>query len=102
MTDLDVPILRFMLVRPPAPVPSTVITRAFLGDDVLITEDGIARRFTVDLQSETSPSGIGQLVYRRIFCAPAPPSPDAGLAVLRQELLATLPAYSAYCPANFD
>lgn len=61
----QVPILDFMLVRPPSEMDKEVARRRYIGDTVLTkAAHGHA---DVDLQSESSPSAIGRLIYQKAF-----------------------------------
>lgn len=66
MTDVDqVPILDFMLVRPPSDVDRSVLRRRYIRDVILTKGDGTYT--DVDLQSPGSPSAVARVVYQEVF-----------------------------------
>lgn len=66
----QVPILDFVLVRPPSDVERKTLRRRYIRDTALTKEHD---SLEVDLQSAQSPSAIGRLIYERVFCQPANP-----------------------------
>jgi hypothetical protein len=83
----QVPILDFMLVRPPSEVEPQLAMRRYIRDTVLAKpHHGHA---DVDLQSEESPSAIGRLIYDKVFGNPD--SRDAEpMADIREGVLSLL------------
>ena len=94
MTD-QVPILDFMLVRPPSEVEAPVMSRRYIRDVVL---DRQARaHLDVDLQSAQSPSPIGRLIYQKVFCETLPANDLEAVQDIRGAVLGLMDAYEAQC-----
>lgn len=96
-----VPLFQFMTVRAPGTVEGPAVGGAYIRDDVVQLSDNKAVRNAVDLHSETSPSRIGRMIYRAVFCPasdPEPPTSDeAAMRRLRANLLELLTPYWAPC-----
>ncbi len=89
MTDTArVPILDFMLVRPPSEVDAEVNRRRYIRDTVLTK--AAHGHIDADLQSAESPSAIGRLVYQRVFCLPTEGPETANVERLRNDILGLL------------
>jgi hypothetical protein len=89
-----VPVFDFMMVRPAEQMPAERLLVGYVHDTVLTKDRGYA---PVDLQSAESPSAIGRLVYQKVFCEPRSPDLSIALTMLRNAVLATLPAYEPPC-----
>ncbi|MFF3492058.1 hypothetical protein ACFYWS_11980 [Streptomyces sp. NPDC002795] len=91
------PILDFLVVRPPRAVDASVLRRAYIRDDALVLRAGKAVREDTDLHSPNSPSRIGRLVFTKVCCEHQEPS-DAAMQDLFDALLGLLtPRVIANC-----
>ncbi|MER7172340.1 hypothetical protein [Streptomyces mesophilus] len=91
------PILDFLVVRPPRAVDPGVLRRSYIRDDLIVLFDKEAVRKDVELQVADGPSEIGKLVYGKVCCEGLPPS-DKAMESLFQVLLTLLtPRVAASC-----
>jgi hypothetical protein len=86
MTD----ILQFIELRAPFSPEAKSLRRNYIYDDVIGFRNDQPTRIDVDLQSETSPSVIGRLVYMYVFC-------DASINDFLAAVLNLLPPYQPPC-----
>ena len=94
MGNSDVPVFDFMMVRPAEQVPDDSLVARYIQDSTLTKGRGFV---PVDLQSSAGPSPIGRLIYQKVFCEAREADLGMAMLLLRNAVLATLPAYVAPC-----
>jgi hypothetical protein len=94
MTD----IFQFMEVRAPFSPDTRSLRQNYIRDDFVGLRDSKPNRIETDLQSATSPSAIGRLVYERVFCSDDANDLGNSLDALTDEVLGLLVPYEASCP----
>jgi hypothetical protein len=96
MSDVEqIPLLDFMLVRPPSQIDAAVTRRRYIRDTVLTKARG---RVDADLYSAQSASAIGRLIYKQVFCGQND-DPAEVLLDIRGEVLALLTPRKPPCDA---
>lgn len=90
----QVPLFDFMVVRPAASLTGEASRCRFVRDTVFSKEAGSV---DVDLQSTDGPSGIGSLIYRKIFCEAMGPDDPQAVQKIIDALIARLPVFAPPC-----
>lgn len=104
-------VLQFMELRAPFSPEAEVLRQSYIRDDIVVEPLSLedlqalkpARaakykpgRNDEDLQSDESPSAIGQLIYKEVFCKPD----DGALERILDAVLNLLTPYEPLCPVN--
>src|SRR5215211_1494802 len=95
MTD----VFQFMEVRPPFSPEVKSLRLNYIRDDFVGLRGDKPDRIETDLQTVSSPSTIGRLVYEHVFCADGADNPDEDPNTLIDAVLALLAPYQPLCPA---
>src|SRR5205823_14870712 len=72
----------------------------YIHDDVVSLCGMKSCRIDADLQTAESPSAIGKLVYKHVFCKPAAGSIETKIGSLVFDILKLLKPYHLLCPVS--
>jgi hypothetical protein len=95
MTD----VFQFMELRAPFSPETKSLRQNYIRDDFVGLRGEKPDRIDTDLQSATSPSAIGRLVYEQVFCAPDAGNPAENVDNLIGAILGSLTPYQPLCPS---